>query len=406
MIWKVWRQEIIPVAGIVLVLVGFVLGRVLILGMGLFLWGLAYLSSLMARQSVEHVFVSAGTADPHAEIGETVATEMLVVNPLPWPITDAQWKIDLPRAVNPSGPGITLLVPGGTRQTLTGRLFVGSRQRIHIQYQLTGTQRGRWNIGPGSLTFHDPLSWNELVRQDDHLSYLTVWPRRYPMPERFWSQRSSLGTARGQPWDPPDPLRVVGVRPYQPGDPVRQVAPYASARLARLMVKQLEPMTERTVEILIHPKTSDAHWHGIDRALLEDLISVAASVAEASVRAQFITGLSGTGALPGHRRGFRLAAARRHDAAELLTALAWLQPSGTMDDDLPFVLRGLRSHLSSSSTLVVVSHDWSPTMSEHLAGPARRGARIILLTCGDEPPSPPHWVSARWQFAEGLWSYA
>lgn len=406
MIWKAWRQETIPVIGILLAAVGLVTDHLAILIVGLFFWGLAFLSSYLARRTLELVTISTRLADHYAEIGETVATEMIVQNPAPWPILDMQWKIDLPQNVDPHGPGATIQVPGGSRQMLTGTVWAGRRQRVRIQYGLSGTARGRWNIGPASLTFRDPLSWNELVRHDDHQYHLTVWPQRYPLPGAFWSNDPNPGSVRGNPWDPVDPLRVTGIRPYRPGDPVRQIAPYASARTRRLMVKQLEPVSEPSVEVLLHPKTADAHWQGIDRPLLEDSISVAASVVEAASQAGLATGLSSTGSISGHVHGFTLPSKHRADATELLTALAWSQPSGTMDDDMIHVLLRLDRRLSPRTTLVFVSPYWPDHLTDQLAPYVRRGLHVVYLSLGDRERHLPAWLRHTWHFSEGGWSRA
>ncbi|PSR23515.1 MAG: hypothetical protein C7B45_02965 [Sulfobacillus acidophilus] len=403
MIWKAWREETIPVLGLILSITGLVTNRPAILILGLFFWGLAILSSYLARRSLALIAVKMHVVEPQAEIGQSVQAEMIVENPLPWPILDMQWKVDLPQAVHPEGPGTTLVVPGGSRQTLTGTLWVRGRQRVRIQYHLTGETRGRWNIGPGSLIFRDPLSWNELIREDSSLYYFTVWPRRYPLPSGFWSRNPTSGSLHGRPWDPPDPIQVLAIRPYQPGDSVRHVAAHASARMARLMVKQLEPLVDRTIEVLLHPKTTDQHWHGVDRDLLEDSISLAASVVEVAVRSGLTTGLSSTGSIAGHVRGFTLPAQKRADAADLLTALAWTQPSGTMDEDLPLVLARLDRRLVRGATLVIVSPYWPAILTEYLSAKAQRGLEVIFLTLGDTTPAVPHWIRHVWHFQKGEW---
>ena len=406
MIWKAWRQETIPILGMVLAWVGLFSGHLTILIAGLFFWGLAFLSSYLARRTLESISVSTWLGEQYAEIGETVPTEMVVQNPAPWPILDMQWKVELPQAVDPHGPGTILLTPGSARQTLAGTVWAAGRQRVRVQYGLIGHERGRWNIGPASLTFRDPLSWNELVREERRQYHLTIWPRRYGLPSAFWSQNPESGTIRGNPWDPPDPFRIIGTRPYHPGDPVRQIAPHACARMGRLMIKQLEPMSDRSVEVLLHPKTTEAHWQGIDRDLLEETISVAATVVEASVNRGSVTGLSSTGAISGHIRGYTLAAERRAHAGELLTALAWTQPSGTMDDDLPHVLSRLERRLADRATLVFVSPYWPQTLTEQLHHHVLGGLHVIYLAPGDRKRSLPPWLKDIWYFSHEEWSRA
>lgn len=404
MIWKAWRNESVALVGFLVALAGLFSAHLAILVAGLFLLGLSVLAQQLAQRTLKGLTVTTRLAERFAEIDEVVATEMIVKNPLPWPVLDVQWKMDLPQQLIPSGTGTRLAQAGGVRQTLSGRLWVGGRQRVRIQLQLTGQARGRWNVGPGSLVFKDPLSWNELIREDDSLYHLTVWPRRFSLPQTFWASNPLMGPVKGKPWNPPDPLRVTGVRRYQPGDPVRQVAPYASARMAQLMVKQLEPVQDRAVAVLLHPKTTAVHWHGINRALLEDAISLAATVVESSIQAGFATGLSSSGSLPGHIRGFSFPSLMRQDAGELLTALAWTQPNGTMDDDLPHVLARLQRQLLPGTVLVVVSPYWHESLTQSLEPPVRRGLRVIFLTLGSHEVAVPAWVRERWRYNDGRWS--
>lgn len=405
MIWKAWRNETIAVLAVFMTLAGLVTGHALILMAGLFFWGLTWMAAWLAQRTLASLSITAQMTERVVEPGQPIDTELVVTNPLPWPILDVQWKIDVPRELRHMGAGKALEQPGGGRQTVVGTLWVGGRQRVRIKFQLTGQTRGRWNVGPASLMFKDPLSWNELLREDQSLYYLTVWPRRLDLPRSFWSSLQILGEVRGQPWDMPDPLRVVGVRAYHPGDPVRHIAPYASARLGELMVKVPEPVQDRAVEILVHPKTTEAHWHGIDRELLEDTISIAASVAESATHAGFATGLAASGSVPGHVHGMTLLPEVRADAADLLTALAWMQPSGTMDDDLPHVVARMSPRLRRGTLLVVVSPYWPEDLTTILDPMARHGLQVVFLTLGDETPSLPTWVRHHWHYQEGRWSH-
>lgn len=405
MIWKAWRNESFPIVAVFIALIGLFAHRLSLMMIGSFFWLLTLLSSQLAHRSLRHLTVSTRLNESYAEIGQSVETDMVVTNPLPWPIIDLQWKIDLPQALEPQGSGMALATPGSTRQTLAGHLWIGGHQRVRIRYRLTGLHRGRWSVGPGSLIFKDPLSWNEMVREDQNLYHLTVWPQRYTLPQNFWSSDPTSGGQRGRPWDPQDPLRVIGVRPYQPGDPVRQIAPYPSARTRQLMVKQLESVVDRSVEVIVHPKTADHHWHGIDRELLEETISVGATVVESAVSQGLRTGLSSTGAIAGHVRGFTFPAEKRHDSRELLTALAWTQPSGTMDEDLPHVLSRIQSGLHPGTVLIMISPYWPDVLTDRLQPQARRGLRVIFLQLGFLHQSIPPWVRDIWHFTEGAWSH-
>ncbi len=363
------------------------------MAIGLFFAMLWWASAWLARRTLSGLMVTSRLADDTAEIGQAVGSEMLVVNPLPWPILDVAWKLSIPRDLEGEA---------SKGRGLSGNLWVGARQRVRIRMEVYPTSRGRYRIGPGSLTFKDPLSWNELIREDQEVTYLTVFPRRYPVPEALQSQFSDFGEYRGLPWDPVDPLRVTGVRPYQPGDSIRRLSAHASARFHQPMVKEWEPVQARALEIILHPKTTDHHWQGVDREALEDTVSIAAGVVEWAAKEHRPLGLSGSGSIPGHIHGFRLANQTHADLGSLLTALAWVQPSGTMDEDLIPVAHQTLSPLKPLALVVVVSPYWPEAMAPLLA--RRRGQRIawVHLSAGSKIPETPEGVR-HWHWQEGAW---
>lgn len=393
MIWLTARQGGILALALVVALAGFFSGHLAIMALGLFFSILWWVSAWLARRTLSDLQVMSRLADETAEIGQVVRAEMRVLNPLPWPILDVAWKLALPRDLEANGG-----------HTLSGNLWVGARQRVRIHMELRPESRGRYRIGPGSLTFKDPLSWNELIREDQEVTYLTVFPRRYPVPAALNSVFSDVGAYHGRPWDQPDPLRVIGVRPYQPGDSLRRLSAHASARFRQPMVKEWEPVQERALEIILHPKTTDHHWQGVDRQVLEDSVSMAAGAVEGAIREGIPLGLSGSGALPGHIHGFRLANQTRTDLASLLTALAWVQPSGTMDEDLVRVAHHILSPHKPLAMVVIVSPYWPEPLTPLLE--RRRGRRMSLvhLSAGPRIPKTPEGVR-HWHWQEGAWHH-
>ncbi|NMP23201.1 DUF58 domain-containing protein [Sulfobacillus harzensis] len=390
MIWRTARQDGILALAVVVALAGFFTNHSAIMGLGLFFAILWWIAAWVARRTLQDLSVTSALTEDVCEIGAHVTAEMVVVNPLPWPILDVEWKFALPREIT--------TVEGA--HALAGKLWVGARQRVRILMQLSSESRGRYRIGPGSLVFRDPLSWNELIREDHDLTYLTVFPRRYPIPASLASWCADLGDHKGRPWDTVDPLRVVGVRPYQPGDSIRRLAPYASARLRRPMVKEWERVQDRSLEILLHPKTTDHHWEGIDRITLEDTVSIAAGVVQWALENKTPVGLQGSGSMPGHIHGFTVGHESRGDLTAMLTALAWLQPSGTMDEDLVEVLHKTLQRLTPQSLVVFVSPYW-PEALDILAG--RRRVRLVHLSTGPIIPETPNWVLAHYHWQEGGW---
>ena len=169
------------------------------------------------------------------------------------------------------------------------------------------------------------------------------------------------GERIGPPWNPPDPLRVLGIRPYQPGDPRRLIHPQATAHTGTLQVKRLEPEGDAQVTLVVLAASAPFIWKGMDPAQFEALVSAAASVADRHLREGSAVGLSLVGAVYGWPRGVQLSAARGPQQwARVMTALAWVQPGGGQ------------------------GHDLAPTLSS-LVRRLRRGAQLVVLACFFQP---------------------
>ncbi|MCY0878574.1 MAG: DUF58 domain-containing protein [Firmicutes bacterium] len=407
MIWRAWRSEGLPILGLAIAAVGFVTGHLVLLAVGLFIWGLVYVAGRMAHRALQHLDVHLVLREAVTEPGRAADSEFCLKNPMPWPLMQVEWTLTIPTALTARGPGEAREMTHVKQQTLTGKLWVGPREEVRIRYQLTGVRRGRWPVGPGSFILHDPLSQTELVREDQEIQYLTVWPRRYSPPQSLWAASLKADRAAGRPWEMPDPLSVKGIRPYLPGDSVRHLAAYATARTQQLMVKELEPLTDQRVHVMLHPGASHQAWYGVDPEQFEDAISAAASLVEAAVLQGFAVELWATGAIPGHMRGIHLSARHPTELATLLTALAWLQPSGTMDDDLGALAAEFSQKARETPRLWVVSPRWPDLLTRALLSPPRRGLRPLFVAVASEIPGDvPSSVGPRWGFWQGRWFYA
>jgi uncharacterized protein (DUF58 family) len=239
-------------------------------------------------------------------------------------------------------------------------------------------------IGPASLWFGDIFGFTRLYRDMPEQMYLTVWPKRYPIDKKFVTRTILEGPVRGRPWDYPEPYKIKGIRPYVLGDPVRQVHPYASLRSGTLMVKELERVQDRHIEVVLHPLTNQEHWMGINVDLLEEVISLAASVVEAAMLEGIDVGLTMSGSLPGYPYGYSHRPG--HSAtvlSEYLTALSWLQPSGTVRQLIVQRMGDLMRRLTPSSVVVLVLARWEEAIEPILAELRRRNIRVMIITNGE-----------------------
>lgn len=381
---QLWKSTGLSVVAILIFLAGIIAGNFLLVLLGVFLIVLLATVEWMTARTLAFIGVDHSVGHRVIEIGETVMAEMVVENRMPWPISHVSWENSLPQAVSVKGPGRVVLNAPTHRQILSGDLHIGANERIRVQYQLTGNARGRWMIGPAALWFGDIFGFTRLYRDMPEQMYLTVWPKRYPMEKKFVTRTLLEGSLKGRPWDYPEPYKVKGVRPYVVGDPVRQIHPYASARTGTLMLKELDTVQDRHIEVVLHPLTNQEHWMGIDVDLLEGVISLAASVVEAAMVEGIDVGLTMSGSLPGYPYGYSHRPSHsRETLAEYLTALSWLQPSGAIRQLIVQRMGDLMRRLTPSSVVVLVIARWEEAIEPILAQLRRRGIRVMIMTNGE-----------------------
>ena len=392
--------------GVAVLVIGAISGHFLVIWVGFFVLALMVLAEWMAALTFRHLRLRHQFASVTAEIEEPLDAELVVENPLPWPVGEISWELDVPESLRflsrvESSSDST----SGYRRIVRGSLNVARQERLRVPYQLVGMRRGRFQVGPNVLVFQDPLNWSQWVRRTHMNDRLTIWPRRFTLPQGFWQTRPDLGERRGRPWDPPDPMLVAGIRPYRPGDPIRRIHAHASAQTGQLMVKEDERLSARTVEVLLHPQTELHPWSGVDRAVLEDAISLAATVVEVSLTQGLDVGLTTSGILAGHPSGVSFRPSHGPETrARLLTALAWVESSGNMTDNLMRHLATLRRRMPRGSLLVFVAPMWPSEANSEWDALRLRGVEAVWITVGDAGSPPPPGTAVAWHWHEGSWS--
>ncbi len=403
---RIGNTRLALVLAIAVLLIGVISQHFIIIWAGFFILMLMILAEQMAGLTFRHLSLKHQFARSTAEIDEPLDAELIVENPLPWPVGEISWELDVPESLRfHSQVESSSDTSSGYLRIVRGALTVTRQERLRVPYQLVGMRRGRFQVGPNVLIFQDPLNWSQWVRRTHMNDRLTIWPRRYTLPQGFWQAHPELGERRGRPWDPPDPVLVAGIRPYRIGDPIRRIHAHASAQAGQLMVKEDEHLTARTVEVLLHPQTGLHPWSGVDRGLMEESVSLAATVVETSLAQGLDVGLTTSGILAGHPHGLSLSPKHGSDIrSQMLTALAWVEPSGNMTDNLLRHLLVLKRRVVRGGLIVVVAPIWPEEVQQDWAALRARGVEIIWITVGNEQTIPVPGASIIWRWQEGSWS--
>lgn len=355
----------------------------LLAGSAAALLALALAAEGMARRTHRTLRLSYRLGRTAVRIGDTTDVWLTVENPEPWPLPAVHFEEQVPAGLEVAAPAprsVQRLIHGSM---VSDAVFVGAHERVRYRLSVTGTARGRWLVGPARVWSGDPLGWARFERLSADRAAVTVYPRMYPVPPALARLTRPQGERKGPPWNPPDPLRVTGVRPYQPGDPRRLIHPQATAHTGTLQVKRLEPEGDAQVALVVLAASAPFIWEGVDAALFEALVSAAASVADRHLREGSAVGLSLVGTVYGWPRGVKLPpAAGPQQWARVMTALAWVQPGGGQGHDLAPTLAGLAHRLKRGAELVVLSCFFQAAWEAPLRHIVQRGVHVTFVPVG------------------------
>ncbi len=299
--------------------------------------------------------------------------------PLPWLILDLDLGIGLrvlDRAPAPGGD------PG--RQSIRIRSRLGPFERVTWTTDVACEARGIHPVGPLTLRAGDPFGFF-VARQDQPAAEpVVVFPRFRSRLDLRLPLRDPLGSTRVRHLLQRDPSRIAGVRAYQPGDPYRSIHWRATARLGEIQVRVEEPSGGVRLGIFLNLDTFDHYWEGLDTALAERAISVAASLARWADDLGASVGLYANGLTAGTDRTLRVPPRRGRDhQASMLGGLASISPFSTV----PFekVLRAETVRFPPGSTLIVITARLPEATQALIVRLLAARQSVILVPLGDCP---------------------
>ncbi len=150
--------------------------------------------------------------------------------------------------------------------------------KIKIDYLLTPQRRGYYKVGPLRYSSGDLLGLTSIKQIEGAPSFLTVYPKVYPLSSVKIPSRSPMGDLKHEQPIFEDPSRPIGKRDYQSGDSLRRIDWKASASVGRLQVKQFEPSI--ALETVLFLNLNPEEYQLKTRFLATEVaISIAASLA-------------------------------------------------------------------------------------------------------------------------------
>ncbi len=301
---------------------------------------------------------------------------------------------------------------------------LGSRSVSRWQTRTLCYQRGRFVLGPVTVTGSDPLGLFRFSREIPGTSSLIVTPATVPVPQFSPPIGYLPGGEIMQRRTPYITSSVSGVRDYSPGDSFNRIHWPSTARTGRLISKEfeLDPLSDVWIFLDMHDAAqAEAPWtmdvtsievmpwlqRRAEQSLLlpsstvEYGVTVAASLAQHFLQADRQVGFlsyARTREVVQPDRGER-------QSGRLMEILAVIQADGSIP--LAQVLTSEGAHLARHTTLIVITASTDPQWVAALRGLRARGVNgVAVLMAGRTFGPAPDWTPTLADLqASGLTTY-
>jgi uncharacterized protein (DUF58 family) len=259
-------------------------------------------------------------------------------------------------------------------------------ERTQRSYNLMFRKRGSYTVGPAQVESGDLFGIYSSSRKIGEGERLTVFPALIPLENVSLPPENPFGDLRSRRRLFEDPNRPIGVREYHPSDGFRRVHWPATAKTGQLQVKLFQPTSAQVMVLCLNVATYHRYWEGVFPALLEYLLSTAATLLSMGVENDYRVGMISNGCLANSDQPFRIPPGQSpHQLSRLLEALAGVTPVVVAPFDR-FLLREIPK-VPYGAALVVLSAVITPGLSETLVRLKRHERRITLISLAEtEPP--------------------
>lgn len=334
---------------------------------------LVLLAFALTRKPMRLLAVARQLSASHAEIGQPVTVQVALewerLSFPGWMLVQDSLPADF-RALNPCG-----------------RLFLTGRDAsTTYTYQVNGGRRGYHRIGPLAMSCGDLFGLDQVTAAGEDGSYLTIYPRLYPIPPLRIPSNRPIGEARSLKRIYEDATRIVGVRDYLPGDPLSKIHWKASAHAGNLATKMCEPSSSVEVHMLLNLCGAD---YPADGEAVELACTTAASISAGLLLDKQIVGLQSNGldikATLERNIGPSLVKAGKgmQQYSALMSLLGRLQTTDA--PGLAEYLTRVHSILPWTATILVITHALSDEGAAALEDLLRAGFEVAVALVGVGP---------------------
>ncbi|MBI4786168.1 MAG: DUF58 domain-containing protein [Chloroflexi bacterium] len=331
------------------------------------LWRVSYDRTL----SEHRVFVG-----EQVDLGVRVGNRKIL--PLAWIKIDDQFPAALKPANKPLAPSHIPLTGYLSQHAALGA-FEGARW----QYQVPCNQRGYFILGPARLRSGDLFGLFEREWVSPRTDRLIVYPQIRPMEDWGLPPKDPLGENKSRVPLFYDATRPRGVRDYRPDDAPKHIHWRMTARTGALQVKLYDPTITYQWVLFVNVATFAQAWQGVNSALLERVISLAASIANFAAEHKYAVGMIANGTWPESDQRLKILPSRDpNHLRHILEALAAV--TSFVTTPIEVLLANESTKIAWGATLVMITGVVTDEMLAEMLRLRQAGRRIAFISLDED----------------------
>jgi len=378
-------SELIVLVLIIVAIVGAVAGKFLVTALCGLVLVVTIVSRIWARLALVDVDYQCSPSSERLIAGDVIELTLTVENRKPLPVPWLSVSEALPDGLEHAGDDRT--VQGFFKGSeIRNSASLAQYERVKFRHRLRAARRGHYAFGPTRIVSGDIFGFYE-ARLDSprRPPSVVVYPRTVPLPDFHLPSRRPIGDSWSRSRLVDDPTRPSGLREYQSGDAARQIDWKATARRGEVFVRTYDSSIVQRVVILAECNTSREVWR-TRPAILEAVVTGAASVAERSIELGYAVGIVSNGNVASELAPPMVAPGAGPDQlTALMTTLAGAGMMKTQPLEELIERYGAEA-MPAGATVVFVAGLFRPSTVDFVADLARRGHQVVTLYVGDDDP--------------------
>jgi len=378
-------SELIVLVLIIVAIVGAAAGEFLVTALCGLVLVLTIVSRIWARLALVDVDYQCLPSSDRLVEGDTIELTLSIENRKPLPVPWLSVAEALPEGLEHARDNRALRGFFKAPE-IRDQASLGQYERVKFHHRLRAARRGHYAFGPTRIVSGDIFGFYE-ARLDSprRPPSVVVYPRTVPLPDFDLPSRRPIGDSWSRSRLVDDPTRPSGLREYHSGDAARRIDWKATARRGEVFVRTYDSSIAQRVVILAECNTSEEIWR-TRPAILEAVVTGAASVARRSVELGYAVGIVSNGNIASELAPPMVAPGAGPDQlAALMTTLAGAGMLKTQPlEDL--LERYGPEAMPAGATVVFVAGLFRPATVGIVADLARRGHQVVTLYVGDEDP--------------------